>query len=224
MNTNIKINNITKTIHGSTVLDDISMSMNSGIIYGFQGINGSGKTMLMRIVSGLIYPTSGTVTINGKTLGKEITFPKSIGIFLESPSFLDNYSGLENLKMLASIQNKIDEKRIKDCIKMVGLNPDDKKKYRKYSLGMKQRLGIACAVMEEPDIVILDEPTNSLDTNGVDMVKEILRRQKERGALIIISCHDYSILKEMSDEIFQLENGKVIRHITDTNSESEEKK
>jgi ABC-2 type transport system ATP-binding protein len=126
--------------------------------------------------------------------------------------------------MLASIQNKIDEKTIKNCIKMVGLNPDDKKKYRKYSLGMKQRLGIACAVMEEPDIVILDEPTNSLDTNGVEMVKEILRSQKERGALIIISCHDYSILKEMSDEIFQLENGKVIRHITDTNSESEEKK
>ncbi|MDR0917860.1 MAG: ATP-binding cassette domain-containing protein, partial [Oscillospiraceae bacterium] len=133
MTTNIEIKNVTKTIHGSTVLDDISLSMKSGVIYGFQGINGSGKTMLMRIVSGLIYPTSGIIMINGKTLGREITFPESIGIFLESPSFLDNYSGLENLKMLASIQNKIDEKTIKNCIKMVGLNPDDKKKYRKYS-------------------------------------------------------------------------------------------
>jgi ABC-2 type transport system ATP-binding protein len=215
--TTIEIQNVTKKIHSSIVLEDISLSMKSGIIYGFQGINGSGKTMLMRVISGLIYPTKGTVKINNKVLGKEITFPESIGIFLENPSFLDNYSGFQNLKMLASIQNKIDDKRIKDCIKTVGLDPEDKKKYRKYSLGMKQRLGIACAIMENPEIVILDEPTNSLDTNGVEMVKEILRQQKERGALIIISCHDYSILKEMSDEIFVLETGKIAKHITEAN-------
>jgi ABC-2 type transport system ATP-binding protein len=210
--TNIVIENASKKIKSSLVLDNINATMNSGCIYGFQGINGSGKTMLMRLISGLIRPTSGSIKINGKTLGKDITFPDSLGLLLENPSFLDNYSGYDNLQMLASIQNKIDEKHIKETIKLVGLNPDDKKKYRKYSLGMKQRLGIAAAFMENPDIIILDEPTNSLDTDGVQMVKSILTMQKERGALTIISCHDFSVLKELSDEIFLLEVGKMKNH------------
>ena len=210
--TNIEIENVTKKIHRNIVLKSINISMKSGTIYGLQGINGSGKTMLMRIVSGLIRPTEGSIKINEKILNKDITFPESIGILLENPSFLDNYSGFDNLKMLASVQNRVDDEAIRESIKAVGLNPLDSKKYKKYSLGMKQRLGIAAAVMEKPDIVILDEPTNSLDTNGVEMVKEILKAQKERNALVIISCHDFAVLKEMSDEIFLLESGEIIKH------------
>ena len=186
--TTIEVKNVYKTIHKQPVMQDISVSMQSGKIYGFQGINGSGKTMLMRLISGLILPTEGVIQINGKLLGKEITFPDSIGLFLENPAFLDSYSGFENLKMLASIQNKINDEQIFDTLTAVGLNPADKKNYCKYSLGMKQRLGIAAAIMEAPDIVIMDEPTNSLDTDGVELVKTILTAQRERGALVIISC------------------------------------
>ncbi len=209
----IEIKNVTKTIHKQTVIQDVSASMQSGKIYGFQGINGSGKTMLMRLISGLIRPTHGSIHINGKVLGKDITFPESIGLFLENPAFLGTYSGFQNLKMLASIQNRVDDTRIRDTISSVGLNPDDKKKYRKYSLGMKQRLGIAAAIVEEPEIVILDEPTNSLDTDGIELVKTILVSQRERGALVIISCHDLSILQTMSDEILLLESGRIAKHL-----------
>lgn len=210
---NVEVKNVYKTIHRQPVIQDVCVSMQSGKIYGFQGINGSGKTMLMRLISGLIRPTQGSIQIGGKQLGKEITFPDSMGLFLENPAFLDSYSGFQNLKMLASIQNKISDKQIRDMQIGVGLDPGDKKKYRKYSLGMKQRLGIAAAIMEAPDIVIMDEPTNALDTDGVELVKTILAAQRKRGALVIISCHDLSILQEMSDEILLLESGRVKKHL-----------
>lgn len=211
--TTIEVKNLYKTINKQTVIQDACVSMQSGKIYGFQGINGSGKTMLMRLISGLIFPTQGSIEINGKTLGKEITFPESIGLFLENPAFLDSYSGFQNLKMLASIQNKIDDAQIRDTLNAVGLDPMDKKKYRKYSLGMKQRLGIAAAIMEKPDVVIMDEPTNALDVDGIALVKRILTAQRDRGALVIISCHDLSILQEMSDEILLLDSGRVKAHL-----------
>ena len=161
----IELNNVCKKIKGNMVLDDISIKMISGRIYGFQGVNGSGKTMLMRVVSGLIRPTSGTVRINEKVLGKDIAFPENMGLLIENPAFLDGYSGFENLKILASMKKKVSDNDIKKIIQDVGLDPNDKKKYRKYSLGMKQRLGIAGAVLEDPDFIILDEPTNALDSN-----------------------------------------------------------
>ena len=130
-----------------------------------------------------------------------------VGILIENPAFLDAYSGFENLKLLASIKNRIGAEKIREVLALVGLDPQDKKKYRKYSLGMKQRLGIAAAVMEEPDIVVLDEPTNALDSDGVEMFKKVLQREKERGALVIISCHDLSTLQELSDEIYLMESG-----------------
>lgn len=211
--TSIEINHLTKVIHKNTVLENITVNMNAGTIYGFQGINGSGKTMLMRHIIGLIRPTKGSIAINRKVLGKDIEFPDSVGFLLENPTFLDGYSGFDNLKMLASIRGKINDQKIKNSISSVGLDPADKKKYRKYSLGMKQRLGIAGAVMEQPDIIILDEPTNSLDTSGVELVKKILLEQKQRGALVILSCHDLSILQEMSDEIIKLEYGHMVDHL-----------
>lgn len=208
----VRVENISKSIKNNLVIDNISMSLQSGKIYGFKGINGSGKTMLMRLICGLIRPTVGSVTINGKTIGKDISFPESIGIFLENPAFLDGYSGFNNLKLLSSIKSTATDDDIKNSLLRVGLDADSKKKYKKYSLGMKQRLGIAAAIMEKPDIVILDEPTNSLDVNGVELVKSIVKEEKERGALVIISCHDADILNELSDEIFDLENGKVTGH------------
>lgn len=206
---NIKLENVCKQIKGNSVLDNISIEMESGRIYGFQGINGSGKTMLMRVISGLIRPTSGQVFINKKRLGKDITFPENMGLLIENPAFLDSYSGFENLKILASIKEKISDDIIKNVITKVGLDPNDKKKYRKYSLGMKQRLGIAAALMENPDLIILDEPTNALDSNGVETVKQLIFEYKNSGALIILSCHDFSILEMLSDEIILLERGKI---------------
>lgn len=210
--TEIAIQNLSKTIKGNAVIQDISMNLKSGVIYGFKGINGSGKTMLMRLICGLIRPTEGEIRINGKTLGKDLSFPESIGVFLENPAFLDSYSGFQNLKTLASIKAVATDEDIRATLSRVGLSPNDKKKYRKYSLGMKQRLGIAAAIMEKPDIVILDEPTNSLDADGVTLVKQIVQEEKVRGALVILSCHDGELLKNLSDEIFLLECGHLVEH------------
>lgn len=210
--TEIAIQNLSKTIKGNAVIQDISMNLKSGVIYGFKGINGSGKTMLMRLICGLIRPTEGEIRINGKTLGKDLSFPESIGVFLENPAFLDSYSGFQNLKILASIKSVATDEDIRATLSRVGLSPNDKKKYRKYSLGMKQRLGIAAAIMEKPDIVILDEPTNSLDADGVTLVKQIVQEEKVRGALVILSCHDGELLKNLSDEIFLLECGHLVEH------------
>lgn len=212
---NIKISHVSKTIKNNPVIKDISMELQSGAVYGFKGINGSGKTMLMRLISGLIRPTQGEISMNGKILGKDISFPNNIGVFLENPAFLDAYSGFNNLKLLASIKSVASDDDIRNTLLRVGLDPDSNKKYKKYSLGMKQRLGIAAAIMEKPEIVILDEPTNSLDEDGVDLVKHIVRNEKERGALVVVSCHDEEILKGMSDEVFLLEQGRLIGHITE---------
>ncbi|MDY4910150.1 MAG: ATP-binding cassette domain-containing protein [Candidatus Fimenecus sp.] len=210
--TEIAIQNLSKTIKSNAVIQDISMNLKSGVIYGFKGINGSGKTMLMRLICGLIRPTEGEIRINGKTLGKDLSFPESIGVFLENPAFLDSYSGFQNLKILASIKSVATDEDIRATLSRVGLSPNDKKKYRKYSLGMKQRLGIAAAIMEKPDIVILDEPTNSLDADGVMLVKQIVQEEKVRGALVILSCHDGALLEGLSDEIFLLERWRLTEH------------
>lgn len=209
----IVVNEVSKSIYGVPIINSVSMTLVSGNVYGFQGINGSGKTMLMRLICGLIYPTKGEIVIDGKRLGKEITFPQSVGLLLENPAFLDSYTGFENLEMLASIKNIITREEMHEAITSVGLDPLDKRKYKKFSLGMKQRLGIAAAIMEKPDILILDEPTNSLDSSGVSLVKTILAKERERGAIIILACHDLPVLQDVSDEIFLLEQGKITEHL-----------
>ena len=211
--TEIEVKNLCKTINKNMVLENINLHMVSGQVYGFQGINGSGKTMLMRALIGLIHPTSGTILIDQKELGKDMDFPKSIGFLLENPTFLDMYSGPDNLRLLAGVDNNISadmiNKEIDSLIEEVGLKSARNKKYKKYSLGMKQRLGIAAAVLGNPDIVVLDEPTNALDDDGKDMVKRIVKMQKERGALVIISCHEMQTLEELSDEIVRLKEGRI---------------
>lgn len=207
----VRVEKFTKRIKKSLILDDITLEMQGGKIYGFKGKNGSGKTMLMRAISGLILPTAGRVLVNGQVIGRDISFPPSIGILLENPSFLDGYTGLSNLKMLASIKNIIDENQMRSTLEKVGLDPDDRRTYRKYSLGMKQRLGIAAAIMEEPDIVILDEPINALDESGALMVREILRELRDNGSLIIIACHDTEELNYLSDVIYTISEGKLCK-------------
>lgn len=207
---NIKLSDITKTIKKKTVLENINLEMHSGTVTGFKGINGSGKTMLMRMITGLIRPTSGSVYIDDKELHKDISFPPSVGALLENPAFIDGYTGKENLKLLAGIKGLVTDDEIDEILDFVGLSNAKDKKYKKYSLGMKQRLGIAAAVMEKPEIVILDEPTNSLDSEGVEMVKSLVQREKERQSLVIIACHEYEILKSLSDIIYSIEDGKII--------------
>lgn len=205
----ITIDRYTKVMGTNMVLDNVSFDMRSGNVYGLRGQNGSGKTMLMRAICGLILPTEGSIAIDGKVIGKDISFPDSVGLLLENPSFINGYSGFKNLKMIASIKNKIDDGQIIKAMEKVGLDPNDKRPYRKYSLGMKQKLGIACAIMEEPDLIILDEPINALDEAGIDNVKAIVKEAKERGALVIIACHDKAQLKELADEIYVFDGGRL---------------
>lgn len=209
----IRTENATKYIRGALILDKVNVEFESGKIYGLQGPNGSGKTMLMRLVGGLIRPTSGKVYIDGNKLGQSFDFPTSMGLLIENPAFLPNYTGLKNLELLAGIKENVSLEQLRQTIRDVGLNPDDKRKYRKYSLGMKQRLGIAAAIMEEPDLILMDEPTNALDDAGVEQICQLLRRERDRGALILMACHDAAILEKMADEIYTIYEGKVERKI-----------
>ena len=210
----IAINHVTKTIKNITVIEDVSLTLTSGTIYGLRGVNGSGKTMLMRLIAGLIRPTEGTITIDGKVLGKDISFPPDIGMLIENPAFID-----QNLKLIANIHRKVGEERIREVLEQVGLGADDPRKYKQFSLGMKQRLGIAGAILEYPALLLIDEPTNALDTDGIEMVRDLLLEQKQRGALVILACHDFSVLRELSDEIYLVREGRVTPYETQDKSE-----
>ena len=208
----IEIENLTKTFGTQTVISDISMTLVSGKIYGLVGRNGSGKTVLMKMILGFIKPTSGTIKVNGKQVGKEIDIPDDIGAIIETPGFLPEYSAFQNLKLMAMIRGKITSKRIRETIKLVGLDPDSKKHVGKYSLGMRQRLGIAQAIMEDPQILLLDEPLNGLDNEGVEEMRNVLLKQKDQGKLIIIASHSKEDIDILCDEIFRFDHGKIIGH------------
>ncbi len=205
----VEVKNLNKTIRGTMILKDITLSMTSGNIYGLRGKNGSGKTMFMRCLCGLILPSDGEISIDGACIGKDIDFPPSVGVLIENPSFLNGYTGFQNLKLLAGIKGKISDEEIRKILSAVGLDPEDKRKYKKYSLGMKQRLGIACALMESPDMILLDEPINALDQKGVELVKELLLELKKKDKLIIVACHDNEELEYLSDIIYAVENGRI---------------
>lgn len=209
----LEITNVGKKIGADDVLSDISLSMEKGKIYGLQGKNGCGKSMLMRVMCGLVLPSVGEIKIDGKILGKDISFPQSVGVFIEKPGFLDSYSGFQNLAMLASIKKTVDGTEVKEVLKRVGLQDVMHKKFRKYSLGMKQKLGIAAAIMEHPDMIILDEPSNALDEKSEERLWQIVREERNRGALVIISCHAADVLEKVSDEIFKIDMGQIKEHI-----------
>ncbi|MDE6626565.1 MAG: ATP-binding cassette domain-containing protein [Lachnospiraceae bacterium] len=206
----IAIEHLKKEIKGVKILDDITVTLRAGTIYGLRGKNGCGKTMLMRSICGLVIPTGGKVVIDGKILHRDIPFPESLGALIENPVFLPGYTGFNNLKMLASLTGNITDEDVAISLQRVGLNPDDKRAYRKYSLGMKQKLGIANAIMGEPDIIILDEPINALDEESVEKIKVELLKLVEKGKLLLIACHDREELEYLCDVIYEIKDGRIV--------------
>lgn len=205
----IKLDDVTVKFKEHIVLDKVCMEFESGKIYGIIGRNGSGKTVLLKCICGLMDTTDGTVSVNGKIVGKDVDFPENIGFIIENPGFLPHYSGFKNLKYLASIRGTITDDDIRRCIRTVGLDPDDKKSVKHYSLGMKQRLGLAQAMMENPDILILDEPMNGLDKHGVADIRELLMELKKQGKLILLVSHNPADIELLCDEVYEMELGNI---------------
>lgn len=205
----IELKNVSKSFKKIKVIDDVSISFESGHIYGFYGRNGSGKSVLQKIISGLYTPTTGTVLVDGVDINAIGTYPSNMRVLIEKPAFFPDISGLENLKLLADINKTIDEKKILEILELVNLTEEKNKKYSKYSLGMKQKLGVAQAIMEDPDILILDEPFNGIEQATVDKLTEYLLEKKKEGKLIIVSTHIKEDLTKLSDKIYVFDNGKV---------------
>ena len=207
--TAVSIRDLSKGIKGQVLLTSVNLECQTGKIYGIVGHNGSGKTMLFKVISGFVKPSEGKVEVFGKNHHLDSSFPDRLGILIETPGFLPHKSGYNNLKFLAMINNVIDGSRIREVLTMVGLNPDDKKKVKNYSLGMRQRLGIAQAIMEDPRLLVLDEPMNALDEDGVRLVKDILIEKKNAGCTILLASHNKEDIYELCDEVFRMENGKL---------------
>lgn len=205
------VNSINKSIRGKTILSDVSLRITSGNIYGFAGRNGSGKTMLFRALSGLMRIDSGSILLDGKTLHKDFSVLPSLGIILENAGLYPGLTGAENLLYLAGLTKRIGREEVVNAISRVGLDPEDKRTYRKYSLGMKQRLVIAQAIMEKPDVIMLDEPTNALDESGVEEIRKVILEEKERGALILVASHNKEDIRILADELYRVEGGWVER-------------
>lgn len=206
----IEIKNMSKSFKGNKVLNDINISIEKGSVCGFVGLNGSGKTLLMKVIAGFLKPDCGTVLVQGKEVGKEVDFPEDIGVIIETPSFMPYISGYKNLYDLYSIKGIPDKEKIQKTMQLVGLNPDDKKLVSKYSLGMRQRLGIAQAIMEEQSLLILDEPMNGLDKKGVEEMRSLFLRLKEAGKTIVIASHIQADIDYLCDKVYELDNGNII--------------
>ena len=203
----IEIENLTKKFGDVTALENVNLSIGRGKIYGIVGRNGSGKTVLFKLITGYLKPTAGRVIVSGKEIGKDTDFAENIGIIIENPGFLKGYTGFKNLAYLAGIRNVIGKEEIRESMVKVGLDPDSRKKVGKYSLGMKQRLGIAQAIMENPEILILDEPMNALDHNGIEDMRKVLLKMKEKGKLIIIASHVRDDIDILCDEVYGMDAG-----------------
>lgn len=204
----IILENVNKQIKGVDILTDVNIEFVSGKIYGLCGSNGSGKTMLLRMIAGLIRPSQGQVVVDGNVLHKDIDFPENMGVLIENPEFWKNFTGKEALYSLASINKKIGIKGIQQALERVGLDPDDGRTIKKYSLGMKKRLGIAQAIMELPKLLLLDEPTNALDKKGVEIIDNLILKEKSDETIIIIASHNKVDL-DICDVIYEIENGHI---------------
>lgn len=205
----IEIENLSKSIKGAMVLDGINLSLEKNKIYGFVGRNGSGKTMLFKAICGLLRPTQGTITIDGRQVGEGGACPVSIGVMIENVGLWPYLSAVENLRALASIRRVIGRDEIKQVIRRVGLNPDDQKTFGKFSLGMKQRLVLAQAIMEKPDLLVLDEPTNAIDVDGVELVRQIIQEEVARGATVLLASHSMEDFDQFCDAVYPMKQGKL---------------
>ena len=206
----IQVTNVKKYFRETKALDDVSISFERNKIRGIVGRNGSGKTVLLKCICGLTPVTSGTVLVDGKRVGKDVEIPKNIGALIEHPGFIREYSGLANLKFLAGLTGKVDTEKLSKLMESVGLDPKSRKKVSRYSLGMQQRLGIAQAIMDDPDILILDEPTNGLDNRGVDWFRGMLRKKKEEGKTVLIASHNSADIELLCDTVCELDAGKIL--------------
>lgn len=210
-NSIISVKNVTKKYKEYTVVNDVNLSVEKGEIVGLIGRNGSGKTVLMKMICGLVAPTSGEIKVNGKIIGKDIDIPDNIGVIIETPGFLPNFSAFNNLMQLAKINRKIGKNEVRNAIQKVGLNPDDKKHVGKYSLGMRQRLGLAQAIMEDPDLLILDEPMNGLDKESVSEIREYLLELKKCEKTILLTSHSSEDIDVLCDMVYEMNKGEIIK-------------
>lgn len=205
----ISVNNVTKKFRENIVLNNVSLEIEQGSVTGLVGRNGSGKTVLMKCILGLVTPTSGTITVRGKQVGKDIDIPDNVGVIIETPGFLPNFSAYNNLMQLAKIRRKIGKAEVRAAIEKVGLNPDDKKHVGKFSLGMRQRLGLAQAIMENPDLLVLDEPMNGLDKDGVCDMRQYLLDLKSQCKTILIASHSAEDIDILCDTVCEMDKGKL---------------
>ena len=205
----ISVKDLTKKFKEAVVLDNVSIDFETGKVHGLIGRNGSGKTMLMKCICGIVPPTSGEIYVNDQRIGKDTDIPKNVGVIIETPGFIPNYSAYNNLKFLAILNKKIGKTEIRNAISSVGLDPDDKKHVGKFSLGMRQRLGLAQAIMEDPDLFILDEPMNGLDKSGVKDMRQYLLDLKAKGKTILIASHSAEDIDILCDTVCEMDKGKL---------------
>lgn len=205
----IEVQKVSLQIKKTKILENVDFTCQKGQICGVVGRNGSGKTMLMKCICGFVKPTSGEIQVDGQVIGKDIDFIPNAGIIIETPGFIPNYSGYKNLQLLASIQNRIDKTRIREVMQMVGLDPDMKRSVKKYSLGMRQRLGLAQAIMEDPSVLVLDEPFNGLDKEGVVEMRQYLLQLKDAGKAIMVCSHSSEDIAVLCDRVYEMEHGKL---------------
>ena len=202
----IELNHVSKIIKKNTILTNVNLEFEGGRTYGLVGTNGSGKTMLMRLLAGLIKASEGEIIVDGRKVeyGRKLYF--DMGVIIEKPEFFNDLTGMENLEMLSKLKGKITREEMRKAMERVQLNPENRKKVKEYSLGMRQRLGIAQAIMEDPDVLILDEVTNALDEGGISMVYDVLKEEKEKGKIIVISSHNQQDIDTLCDEIYLVKN------------------
>lgn len=210
METCIEVQNVVKRFRDQVVLKNVSISFEKGQIHGILGRNGSGKTVLFKCICGLMHPEEGVILVNGKRVGRDVDMPEDIGAIIEAPGFLPNYSGYKNLRFLANIRRKIGKEEILNVLKTVGLDPESRKHVGKYSLGMRQRLGIAQAIMEDPEILILDEPMNGLDNAGVQDIRALLLELKAQGKTILLASHNHEDIAALCDTVHEMDGGVLL--------------
>lgn len=210
METCIEVQNVVKRFRDQVVLKNVSISFEKGKIHGIVGRNGSGKTVLFKCICGLMHPEEGVILVNGKRVGRDVDMPEDIGAIIEAPGFLPNYSGYKNLRFLANIRRKIGKEEILNVLKTVGFDPESRKHVGKYSLGMRQRLGIAQAIMEDPEILILDEPMNGLDNAGVQDIRALLLELKAQGKTILLASHNHEDIAALCDTVHEMDGGVLL--------------